>query len=362
MIAAVYSASKNTYYDPENENQLDCVGTMVQHIPSKAQLHVQEVSEDTPGCARLMSTMLKPHISVITAIDESHYEAFGSQEGIIDEILGIEEGMTENGVLIINKDDPYLNNRRFNKKTITVSLANMDADYYAQDVAVQKDGLEFKVCEAKTGNKYSVKLNNVYARHNIYSALQAFAAGVTVGIKHDEIVRGLNQYRTVGKRQNVFSVDNGSITIYADCYNAVAKSVGSALEGALKIPVTGKRIAVLGDIEEAGVLSQKVHIDVIGMVNSAGFDYLFCYGEKLEKAIKEVSGCENLQIAHFSNKRDMASSIKKIAEAGDLVLFKASRKSKLEDVIKLVWPNEYNKQMLKYYIPIIKWRFMTIIH
>lgn len=54
MVSSVYSAQYNTFSDPENENQIDCVGYICQHIPAKTVKQVQEISEDTPGCVHYM--------------------------------------------------------------------------------------------------------------------------------------------------------------------------------------------------------------------------------------------------------------------------------------------------------------------
>lgn len=361
MISSVYSAERYTYCDPENENQIDCVGYMAQHIPSHTAMYVQEVSEDLPGSVCYISQILKPQIAVITGIDISHFEAYGSKDSIIEEILSVSKGMNENGVFIINIDDESVKQLAGDKQIISVAIENRSADYYGMDIKITSDGLSFNIVERLTNKRYPILLHNVFARHNIYSALEAFAAGVTSGISYDNILKGLNSYQTVGKRQNVFRAKS-DIIIYADCYNAVAKSVQSAVEGACKIPIRGKRLAVIGDIEEVGDISNEVHEQIIEYLIRSDFDMAFFYGNKLKKVLDYREDLLlNSKVVYCETKQVLVSKIAEIVASGDLVLFKASRKSKLEDVIKKLWPLKFGSEMVKYYLPIIRWRLKTIL-
>ena len=360
MISAVYAAQYHTFADPENENQIDCVGYIFQHIPKGTQKLVQEVSEDTPGCLGLISHMIGPKIAVVTAIDKSHIEAFGSEEKILEEIASVTRGMPADGKVILNIDDENTKNLIKDRPVVTVSLENPNADFYAGDITLETDGLSFCVTEKATGKRYPVKLNMVFAKHNVFSALYAFAAGVCAGVAYKNILKGLAAYRTVGIRQNVYQA-KGTI-LYVDCYNAVARSMRAAIQAADEIPASGKRIAVLGDIEEAGAFSDEIHKEVIAAVDASQFDVLLLYGEKMLRAAEKVKVRDTLEVVCFTAKSPMSEAIRsKHLKTGDIVLFKSSRKSALEEVIKMTWPVTYRLKMLEYYWPIIKWRLKVIL-
>ncbi len=358
MLTAVYAAQYNTYADPENENQIDCVGYICHHIPKKAERLVQEVSEDTPGCLRLISQMLEPKLAVVTAVDKAHIEAFGSEEKILEEIASVTQGMPEDGQVIINLDDENTRNLIKDRKVVTISCKDRDADYYAEDISLQEDGLSFSVRVKETGRCYPVKLKTVYAKHNVYAALSAFAAGVCTGVDIKNIIKGIAAYRTVGIRQNVYRA--GKTLLYVDCYNAVARSVHSAITAAAEIPVKNQRVAVLGDVEEAGEFSDDIHREIVEAVNGSNFSVVLFYGPKMIKAASEVTTRESLQVICCETREKLNATVKKYAAAGNLILFKASRKSRLEEAIAATWPIVYRKKMLSYYWAIIKWRIKTI--
>lgn len=360
MITSVYQEHFKTFNDPENENQMDCVGYICQHIPNGTQMQVQEVSEDTPGCMKFMSQMLKPEIVVVTAVDKSHIEQFESQDKIYDEVCAITENMSPNGTVIVDISDKEVEHHINGRKIVTVSKNDSSANFYAKNIRFGNKGLEFVIIDSINKKSFNIVLHNIFAHHNVISALYAFAAGVCSGEPYEKILKGLDAYRTLGIRQNIYDSET-NIKLYVDCYNAVGKSVESAIVTAGMIPTTGKRIAVIGDIEEAGSTSEQIHCDVIQTIAKSSFKYLFTYGPKMKTAVERVKGISpTLKISTYLDKKDLAKDLRDIAVPGDLILFKASRKSALETIIESIWPKSYKAQMRSYSLAKLKWRLKVI--
>ena len=63
-----------------------------------------------------LSAIAEPDIAVITNIGSSHIENLGSREAIRDAKLEIIKGMKEDGILILNGDEPLLRNINTGKK------------------------------------------------------------------------------------------------------------------------------------------------------------------------------------------------------------------------------------------------------
>lgn len=338
MIAEVYKTKFKTLYTEENNNTKTTVGFAVQHIPNWAEMMVQEVHEGEPNETQWISMMLQPDVVVLTSIDNSHYQFFGSADKIIEECCSVTRYMSEKGTVIVNKDEfdrfDLLNGRR----VMTISTKESDADISSSDVEVDSEGLSFVVNIREMGVRSPVRLYSIYAKHNVICALYAFAAGYCQGIPIDAISKGLSNYRTSGIRQNIIKTADG-MTLYIDCYNAVAKSMKSAIEACDTIPVLGKRIAVLGDIAEVGDLSEEMHNDVITFVNESLFDVLFILGDKLKKASEIATIRDSLQVLTFDNRNALSKEIEQMVGSGDLVLFKASNASNLKECVIRVWPD-----------------------
>lgn len=359
MITSVYKEQFKTFNDPENENQMDCVGYICQHIPSGTEMQVQEVSEDTPGCMLHMSNMIRPEIVVVTAIDKSHIEQFENQDKIYDEVCSITKSMSSSGIVIVNTEDKEVLRHICEKTIKTVGIEDKTADYYASNLKFDNDGLHFNITDNANAKTFPVLLHNVFAKHNAVSALYAFAAGVCSGEKYENIIKGLDSYRTLGIRQNIYDSEDG-VKLYVDCYNAVGKSVESAIVTANEIPVRGKRIAVIGDVEEAGSTSEEIHKDIVRIVNDSTFAHLLTFGPKIKQAAERVHVRSTLNVRCYLDKRECAEDLRKVAESGDIVLFKASRKSALETIIEKIWPKSYKKEMRAYSMAKLKWRIKVI--
>ena len=363
MVAAVYGAyDKKTYHSPANDNAPSMVGYAVQHMPLKCRLMVQEVLENMPNETGYMSMMLKPHVAVISTIDNSHFEAFGSSEGIMREICSIVKGLQADGYVVLDKEDySKVSALLSGNKVITVSDTDKAADYYAENIHVSQEGLSFEAVDRKAQVRQQVRLVNIYARHNVSIALRAFAAGRCENIPYTVIAEGLANYRTTGYRQNVTWTRNG-ICLYVDCYNAIASSVRAALVTADAIPINGRRIAVLGDIAECGSLSDKEHDEVVRSVNESAFDVFIPIGEQINAAVSRCDMREGLQCVPCGTREDVVRELNKMLQPGDLVLVKASASGKLEKVIKAMWPTEY-KQMMDPYIKQLRyWEFYSAVH
>ena len=241
-----------------------------------------------------------------------------------------------------------------------VSANDNAADFYASNICVNTEGISFDVIEKSTGNIYPVKLVNAFAEHNVTTALLAFAAGVVSGVDYDKIVAGLYDYRATGIRQNVYN--SGKTVIYADCYNAVAKSVRSAINASCKIPVRGKRIAVLGDIAEAGDYTESTHLEIADIVNKSSFDVVMTFGKELKKALASTKMRDDLLVLTFDNQKMLNKALKKQVKNGDLVLFKASHSGNLKKSISKTFPIAYTYQAVKYYSARLMWHFKVILN
>ncbi len=344
MIGEVYKTCRNTTYTRANYNTRMAVGFAIQHIPKKAKMMVQEIHEGNPDETRFISKMLHPDLFVLTPIDKSHFERFGSEQKIKEEICSITEYMTESGTVIVDIDEFKDFSLLGNKRIISISSSGQSADFSLKGVNVSSDGLDFCIHVKAIDADYRVNLHNIYAPHNAQCALYAFAAGYLVGIEPSFIIRGLHNYRTSGDRQNVFRTRDG-VLVYADCYNAVGRSMQSAISAAGGIKIPGKHIAVLGDVAEAGSTSFDTHKSIIQYINNSPFDYLIIIGSEFSKVLAQVSTRDGLIVRVSKTIEDLSSIVREIVQPGDLVLFKASHASNLSECIKMVWPKEYQERI-----------------
>ena len=127
----------------------------------------------------------------------------------------------------------------------------------------------------------------------------------------------------------------------ADCYNASPESMIASLEvlRELSRKTDGRSVAVLGDMLELGAQSCAMHQRVGAKVAALGIDLLITLGERGRKIAvgaqrMGMQAVYSLDAPNESNRRQIAEVLRGRLNAGDVVLFKASRGIGAEQIIE----------------------------
>lgn len=301
---------------------------------------VVEMGMSKAGEIAALSAIAEPDIAVITNIGSSHIENLGSREAIRDAKLEIIKGMKEDGILILNGDEPLLRNIKTGKICKKyIGIENPLCHYNAINIRKTQKGYIFDI-EVRSGD-YTIKDIETTARgkHNIYNAMCAAVCGMLLGISEREIKRGILGYEPVALRGQVEKHED--CTFILDCYNASPESMEAAVEVLDDVASEsgGRRVAVLGEMLELGTYSHELH-EKVGKAYANGADLLITVGENarhIANGAKE-NGMSSEKIASISYDcpEQAANDIRKLLHKGDIVLFKASRRVALENVARLI--------------------------
>jgi UDP-N-acetylmuramoyl-tripeptide--D-alanyl-D-alanine ligase len=152
----------------------------------------------------------------------------------------------------------------------------------------------------------------------------------------EQVVRNLSTATGPEMRLQLQQV-NG-VTLLNDAYNANPNSMMAALETIASLPKPGRRIAVLGDMRELGESARRFHREVGAFAATCGLDLLVCVGEG-GGAIAEGARAAGLTadcVKTYPDSTVAASQLKGAFREGDVVLLKASRGVKLEEVASAI--------------------------
>lgn len=336
MIALVLSGKYLTLKTEGNfNNEIGLPHTLL-NLTSEHEAAVIEMGMSDFGEISMLSQISRPSIAVITNIGYSHIENLGSREGILKAKLEIIDGTSHDAPLILNGDDDMLANLKdeVNRDIVFYGINNPNVDVRATDIEI-KDGVTTFVI-TYWGKTISAKLNCV-GMHNVLNALAAFSVGIMAEIEPEKIVEKLAEFIPSGLRQSI--VKKGEQTIIIDCYNAAPDSMKASLAilSELSPMPGGRRIAVLGDMLELGSMSQKLHEQVGEYVFNSKTDILVCYGNDSKYIAEKAKELGLLNSRFFSDKSETVAYLKDIIKKNDLLLFKASRGIKLEEVIEEIY-------------------------
>ncbi len=117
-----------------------------------------------------------------------------------------------------------------------------------------------------------------------------------------------------------------------DSYNANPESVKAALYNLPKPEEGKKTVAVLGEMRELGLFSQKAHQE-IGKIASEKADLLLCLAGDCSYMAEEFS-LSGKPVYYFHSLKDLQKRLRLDVERGDVVLIKASKSLKMWEVLE----------------------------
>jgi len=298
---------------------------------------ILEMGADRPGDIKYLTDFIKPEIGIITDVSLSHIEFFNNLNEIAKEKGIMAKVLDENGTAVLNADNPHVFKLKDQLKSNVISYGFSDeATMKATDISYiysntnETKGLSFKL--NYKGTIIPVRLENVLAKHQIYSALAAVAAGIALGMNLVEAVSALKDFSSPCGRMNLIKGIKNSLII-DDTYNSSPASTFAALE-VLKSIKSQRKIAVLGDMLELGKETENGHRNVARKFLEIQGDIFISVGKRMKFAISELegSGFEREKIFSYLSPYEAAAKIKEIINPGDLILIKGSQGMRMEKI------------------------------
>lgn len=333
MIAQVVAAKYKTHKTQGNENNEIGVPHTLFALDSSHQAAVLELGMCNLGEIEELALAVRPCIGVITNIGVSHMENLGSRENILKAKLELRAGLPDGAPLLLCGDNDLLStveDSRFN--IIFYGLENPRCAIKGDQICEENGSTRFTL--HYEGRSYPVVLPCV-GRHNVLNALAAFGVGQQLGIDPQACVEALAGYQPSGMRQRVVQTPQG-YTVVEDCYNASPDSMQAALATLKNYPRTGRRIAVLADMLELGVVSDQSH-RAVGINAAACADLLFTWGQQATLIHQAAIEAGMTSAYHFAEKEELAMALLQQVQPGDVVWFKGSRGMRLEEIISRLY-------------------------
>lgn len=348
MIRLVAGTTKRTHWSKANGNVLGLIGSFIQDIPNDAEVYVQETGAYKPGLIKKSGEMLAPDAALITNIGMAHVGEYGSQEAVLADKLSLDKHLPNEGVFFVNFDNEILRSRKFLHQTVSYGVENSDVDYAATNIERAGGGLSFDVIERATGTATKVLLH-VVGDHNVSNALAAFAVGRWLEIDHEDISRGLAEFRTEGTRQNLTTL--GGREVLVDCFNSTELAVLSVAEtlSELKVSEGGKRVLVLGEIPRLGEHAESVH-RMLGdkLAENKAIAEIYCIDDSNRWLVDEAKS-KGANAYFFETKGDLHKALAHTIGPGDAVAFKAGSPSALATTVDRLFGTDFTWKNSGYY-------------
>ncbi|MDR6120638.1 UDP-N-acetylmuramoyl-tripeptide--D-alanyl-D-alanine ligase [Bacillus sp. SLBN-46] len=292
---------------------------------------VLEMGMSGRGEIEFLTKLACPDAVVITNIGESHLLDLGSREGIAEAKLEILQGLQDGGLAVLHGDEPLLMERikRYKGKVQVKTFGrNETNDLYPTEITQMAQGNRFKM----NASTESFELP-VLGTHNILNALAAMHIAHYFSIPYEKMKAGLSGIKLTNMRMELVEGKRGE-KIINDAYNASPTSMMAAIELVSNLQGYDRKILVLGDMLELGPQEEQYHLQIGESLDAEKTDILFTFGplgEHIAKGARKILGEQ--RVFAFRDKTELIEELKKHVNEQTLILVKASRGMKMEEIV-----------------------------
>lgn len=331
LLAAALNQHGPTLWSQASFNNDLGVPLTLLRLERKHWAAVVEAGTNHPGELRPLLDWIGPWHGVFTGVGREHLEFFGDLAGVAREEGTMAEALPAEGCLVLNGDDPWAGTigERTRARVIRVGLGP-DNDWRVKNVRVDWSGTEFEVegPAAAWQGAYRIRLlGDHQARNAALALVMAHALGVSV----EAARQGLARCAPPPHRMESFEVQG--VRVLDDCYNANPDSMRAALETFVKLPCSGRRVAVLGEMAELGMHAEAAHAEVGRLAAELGVEQLFAVGPWAGVMGAAARGAGLMRVLELARVESVGGALRQFLRAGDAVLIKASRRMRLEQVV-----------------------------
>lgn len=331
MLAAILGHCGETWATRGNLNNEIGVPLTLLSLSEGHDFGVIEMGANHAGEIALLTRITRPDVALITNAGPAHLEGFGSIEGVAHAKGEIFQGLGDEGVAVINADDPYADLWRAMNPERRVVLFGLSAragvrgELRGEDLLIHLPDRQIQVSLALAG------------RHNRLNALAAAAAAHALGADAAAIGEGLASMQPVPGRLVSRRGPSGSRLI-DDSYNANPASSRAALQ--VLVEQSGHRIFVLGDMGELGEDASGMHREIGALAREMGVEQLLAVGPLSRHAVLAFGeGAE-----HFEDQSGLLAALVDYLGPGVVVLVKGSRGQRMDRVISALASEQGQQQ------------------
>ncbi|ELC8461345.1 UDP-N-acetylmuramoyl-tripeptide--D-alanyl-D-alanine ligase [Clostridium perfringens] len=324
LVAAVLSDKYKVFKTKGNFNNEIGLPLMILELDSTYDVAILEMGMRGLGQIRELAEIASPDLGIITNIGISHIEILKTRENILKAKMEIATFFDKNNTLVVCGNDDFLGALPEAEYKIVKTGVGENFEIGAKNIALEELSSKFTVYDGEKEEEFSLDMPG---EHNISNLMLGIAIAKELGVSFEEMKRGLNNIEATSMRLELIKKDGFSIL--NDCYNSSPVAVKSAID-VIKNIEGKRRIAVLGTMRELGHKSEEAHEEIGKYAKENGIEKVLCFGDFSEN-IKEGYG-EGCTV--YKNKEELINDLLNIICEGDIILVKASRSLKFEEITK----------------------------
>ena len=293
-LAHMFTGFGNTHKSLKSYNNHWGVPLTMARMAQDSEYGVFELGMNHAGEMSALSKMLRPDIAIITNVAGAHLAHFKNIKAIALAKAEIIDGLSAQGILILNGDNEYSALIAKQAKAAGINSNNILSFGHgaANDIAIVDVRKHPQVTNIRLridGQQIDVTLPLV-GSHWVSNIAACMAVAKAAGI---DLRKAARRFRTLapikgrGMRHDL-TLDGKSVTVIDESYNANPASMNAAID-ALSLS-TGRKIVVLGDMLELGADERAMHADLLKPIVAAKVARVFMVGTHM-RALESALPC-----------------------------------------------------------------------
>lgn len=298
-------------------------------MPEDARFGVFEMGMNHAGELAHLTTLVRPHVAIVTTIAPAHTEFFAGEEAIADAKGEIFQGLEAfagggGGIAIVPFDSPHRDRllaaaAPHAARTVTFGL-DRGADLHPIETMRTATGTFVTAAIGERELNYTIAQPGAHWVANSLAVLAAVdAVGGDLGLAGLALAE-LGGLPGRGARF-VVPVGDGTALVIDESYNANPASMRATL-AVLGAETATRKLVVLGEMRELGAGSDAYHAALAGPVLAAGVAAGILVGERMAALSKALEGAGDF--VHVADASEACASLSALLAPGDALLVKGS--------------------------------------
>lgn len=328
MISNTLSYNHNVFTSNSDLNGIASLRSRILSLTNEDYAVFEVPRAILPGAEKALA----PDICIITAIAEAHMEALGSLENTAKIKASLLQGLSADGIAIINIDTTH------SDKLISVAYDNTDnvityGESSDADLSLTEYDPEKKEIHATfQGNEFRYTLG-LSGKHNAFNSLATLATIISLNLDPRDYLDTFAQLEAIvgrGKvRKSSFSGNN--TTIIDQTFNANPISMRAAIKDFSEQYSRCHQIMVLGDMLELGPSSEDLHEDLVPAILECNPDKVYLVGPLMSRVWNKIPS--EIKGAHVMKAEHLLQIIPYEVKNDSVILLKASHGTNLNILI-----------------------------
>lgn len=318
MLNSILQLEAPTLSTEGNFNNHLGVPKTLLNLKKNHQFCIIEMGANHQNEISLLCNIANPNLAIITNANNAHLGEFGNLKNLVEAKGEIFKSLSKDGIAFINNESPHKKIWRKISGTQEIIFFGNQSAIYASNIQQSTEDINFQLNIGE--NKINITLKLI-GRHQVDNALAAAACASELGIGLEIIKDGLEN--TIPEKGRLELIELENFTLLNDSYNANPHSMKAAIDTIKKFP--GKKIAVLGSMDELGKDSIKLHQEIGEYAKNSGIEKLFSIGED----------AKHYQGDHFKDVESIVNTLSKKHQKS-VILVKGSRMMELNKLVDIL--------------------------